>query len=151
MRALRSTAAASPIVLLVSLLAPAPISGQSAPEIPDAIARFTSGFENAVRSYDVEAWAALVSEDIVMMAPSGRTVEGREAFRALWSRTFEGQSGPNPLSIEVQEVRMSGDQAVVRANYGSEAADPVGQYVWVLERADGEEWLLSWWIFNRRS
>lgn len=151
MRALRSTAAAAPLVLLVGLLAPVPISAQAAPDIPDAIARFTSRFQDAVRSYDVETWATLVSEDIVMMAPSGRTVEGREAFRALWSRTFEGQSGPNPLRIDVQEVRVSGDQAIVRANYGPEAADPVGQYVWVLEHDDGEEWLLSWWIFNRRS
>lgn len=131
-----------------ALLLPRATSGQDSPE--REIRHFASAFEAAVRAYDVERWVELVSEDVVMMAPGGRLVEGRDDFRELWTRSFEGQTGPNPLSVVVRDVRASGELAVVRADYGPEGAEPVGRYVWVLTRRPGDGWLLDWWIFTRR-
>jgi len=132
-------------------LAPAPASAQAAPD-RTTVAGFTDAFLSAVRSWDVDAWAALVTEDVVMMAPNGRIVEGRDAFHDLWSRSFEGQTGVNPLQITVRGVEAGPELAVVRADYGPEGSDPVGQYVWTLVRDDPSgPWSLRWWIFNRMS
>jgi len=118
--------------------------------VPEDIRRYTESFEEAVRAYDVDAWTELVADDVVMMAPNGRMVEGRTAFHDLWSRTFAGQTGPNPLRVILHEARVADDLAVVRAGYGPEGADAVGQYVWILERAGADQpWVLAWWIFNR--
>jgi len=139
---------------MVSLLWNAPgLAAQSSAEhdTPADIERFTQRFQTAVRAYDVVAWTDLVSDDVVMMSPNGRVVQGRDAFRALWARTFEGRSGPNPLQLTVREVRAAGELAMVRADYGPEGAPPVGQYVWLLERGGAEGWSLAWWIFNRGS
>lgn len=138
-------------LVVLALLSPA-VDSVSAQEgsVPPDIEDFAHRFESAVRAFDVGAWAALVDDDVIMMAPNGRTVEGREAFRALWERSFAGQTGTNPLRITLTGARVSEDLAVVRADYGPEGDAPVGQYVWVLERS-APGWTLTWWIFNRRS
>lgn len=128
---------------------PAPAESQAS-RGPETVEAFAEAFVTAVRGWDVDAWAELVTENVVMMAPSGRMVEGRSAFRELWERSFQGQTGRNPLQVRVRDVRRGEDMAVVRADYGPEGADPVGQYVWLLERDDRAGWLLAWWIFNRR-
>jgi len=134
------------------LWAPAPAGAQESParEGPRTVPDFTTAFVSAVRDWNVEAWAELVADDVVMMAPNGRIVEGREAFRDLWTRTFEGRTGVNPLKVVLKDVRSEGDLAVVRADYGPEGREPVGQYVWTLERDERGTWSLAWWIFNRR-
>lgn len=130
-------------------LGPRSVTAQEAADAttPEA---FAEAFVSAVRAWDVERWAGLVTEDVVMMAPSGRVVEGRDAFRELWTRTFEGRTGVNPLKVEVRGSMVEGDLAVVRADYGPEGRDPVGQYVWTLVRSDEGDWRLRWWIFNRK-
>lgn len=133
----------------------AALSGPSAHashQTPDlrTIDGYVSAWVAAVRTYDVDRWAALVDRDVVMMAPNGRVIEGRDAFHELWARSFEGQSGTNPLHVEVIETRVGDDSAVLRADYGPIGADPVGQYVWVLERDADGLWSMAWWIFNRR-
>lgn len=133
-----------------ALATAAPLVAQEGPPLR-TVEAYAEAFVSAVARWDVDAWAQLVTEDVVMMAPSGRTVEGREAFHELWTRTFEGRTGVNPLSVNVLEVRSEGDLAVVRAEYGPQGADPVGQYVWTLERDERGGWILAWWIFNRRT
>lgn len=142
--------AALACAVFVSMAVPAPSSAQDdTSEVPASVTEFRDAFVEAVRSWDVDGWSELFAEDGVMMAPSGRTVEGRRAFRELWARSFEGQTGRNPLDVTVLEARVSGELAVVRADYGPDGADPVGQYVWVLEREGESPWRLAWWIFNR--
>lgn len=136
-------------LVLASFSAPAPAAAQQDPA-PEIAESFAESFVSAVRVWDVERWAELVTEDVVMMAPSGRVVEGRDAFRELWSRTFEGRTGVNPLQVEIRGSIVEGDLAVVRADYGPEGRDPVGQYVWTLVRSDEGDWKLEWWIFNRK-
>lgn len=138
--------------LLMFLIACSSSPGDpDAPDGDQAVAEFARAVETAVRAWDVDAWTSLVAEDVVMMAPNGRIVEGRDAFRALWERTFEGQTGSNPLQLTLRETRIEGDIAVVRAEYGPEGAAPVGHYVWLLERGEDGQWLKSWWIFTRNT
>ena len=143
-----SHVAATVLTAFVSLAAP--LAAQEEPVAPSTVDAFKEAFNSAVRARDVEAWARLVAEDVVMMAPSGRVIEGREAFRELWTRSFAGQTGPNPLQLSMIEVRTAGDLAVARVDYGPEGQEPVGQYVWVLGRDIRGVWSLDWWIFNRR-
>jgi len=69
----------------------------------------------------------------------------------MWKRTFEGRTGRNPLEVVVRDVLTEGNLAVVRTDYGPEGREPVGQYVWALERDERGAWMLAWWIFNRRN
>lgn len=138
------------LVLGATLGASADATGQ-ARSGAETVEAFTEAFVGAVRAYDVDTWAELVAEDVVMMTPTGRVAEGRSAFHDVWSRAFEGRSGPNPLEVSVRESRVLGDVAAVRADYGPEEGGPVGQYVWLLERDDEGAWRLAWWIFTRGS
>lgn len=106
-------------------------------------------FQAAVRAYDTDKWASMMAEDVVMMAPGGRLLQGRRTFRDFWARAFEGRSGPNPLAIRIDDVRASGDLIAIRAHYGPEGEDPVGQYVWLVSRGDNDEWRIDWWMFSR--
>lgn len=137
-------------VPLAAREAPARAAAQSPPG-PTTVEAFAHAFVSAVRARDVDRWTELVADDVVMMAPGGRVVDGRRAFHDLWSRSFQGRSGPNPLRVDLLEIRKSEPLAAVRADYGPEGAGPVGQYVWVLERDEAGAWQLAWWIFTRRS
>jgi ketosteroid isomerase-like protein len=137
-----------PVAIVISLFAVCTAATAKDDE-PQTIEQFRVAFVEAVRAMDADRWAALVTDDVVMMAPNGRMVEGRPAFKALWQRSFEGQSGPNPLSVKIDDVLQKDALAIVRAQYGPKGRDPVGQYVWVLVR-EAKEWRLAWWIFNRQ-
>ena len=142
------------VYLLAATLAwgaTAPVLGQEvdAPApVPEEVVAFATAFQEAVRAYDVDAWTAMVSEDVVMMAPNGRSLEGRGAFHDLWSRTFEGATGTNPLSLRILGSKRDGGLMAVRLAYGPEGADPVGRYVWLLERDPDGALVLAWWIFT---
>lgn len=142
------------LLLLIPLIHAAFAFGQeNTPAVDDeqaVVRRFVSDFEDAVRAYDTDRWASLMAEDVVMMSPSGRMLEGRTAFRSFWERAFAGQSGSNPLSITVNDTLISDGLIAVRAHYGPDGQDPVGQYVWMLARQPDGVWQLKWWIFNRR-
>lgn len=144
----RPTAPLLAAVALALAVGPRSVIAQ-APGEPRTVPAFVDAFVTAVRAWDADAWAALVTEDVVMMTPGGSVVEGRRAFRDLWTRTFEGRTGANPLHVEVRESVIVGDLAVVRADYGPTGRDPVGQYVWTLVRRPGGPWALDWWIFTR--
>lgn len=116
--------------------------------IPQAVADYAEAFQGAVRAYDVDRWAQLVADDVVMMS-RGRALHGRDAFHERWSAAFEGASGPNPLQITLLDVEVGGDLFVVRASYGPEGVDPVGHYIWLLERGPDGEVLLKWWMLDR--
>ncbi|NIP57375.1 MAG: DUF4440 domain-containing protein [Gemmatimonadetes bacterium] len=138
--------------LLLSVVGSTPADAGAQPRTgPTTVEAFADAFASVVRARDVDAWTELVTEDVVMMPPGGRVVEGRRAFHDLWSRSFEGRSGPNPLRVTLRDARVLGEVAVVRADYGPEEAGPVGQYVWLLERDARDVWRLAWWIFTRRS
>lgn len=137
------------IVALAALSLTVPETAAAQGPDPTTVPGFRDAFVEAVARWDVDAWAELVTEDVVMMAPDGRVIEGRDAFHELWSRSFEGRSGLNPLHVEIRDFTVSGELAVVRADYGPRGRDPVGQYVWKLVRKEDGEWRLRWWIFNR--
>lgn len=134
--------------LVLVAIVPSTLAAQ---EASDPVEAFQNAFVDAVRRYDVDAWAALLLEDAVMMTPLGQTIEGREAFRAYWAEAWQGRRGTsrNPLSLNREDVMLEGDLAVVRLAYGPGGSDPVGDYTWVLRRTD-EGYRLAWWIFTRR-
>lgn len=142
----------SALVLLFALLSPPGTMAQAPAVNADGIEEFQQAFEQAVRSWDIVEWAALLHEDAVMMTPFGQTIEGREAFRRYWERAWEGRagSGPNPLRLELRETLIEGDLATVRLAYGPEGGETVGDYVWILTRSADGSWRLEWWIFTRR-
>ncbi len=149
---IRASVQAGPWYLVaIALVTPPTVLAVQEPAVPPSIEVFRQAFVSAVQARDVGRWAELFAEEGVMMSSNGTTTVGRTRFRRLWSRTFEGRTGPNPLSVRIDDVVMRGDLALVRASYGPEGAAPVGQYVWVLERLGDAPWTLKWWIFNRRN
>lgn len=115
---------------------------------PRTVEEYAAAFQSAVRAYDVDRWVELVAEDVVMIS-RGRSLEGREAFHERWSAAFEGASGPNPLEITLLDVERGGELVAVRATYGPEGSDPVGHYIWLLQRGPGDGLLLKWWMLDR--
>jgi len=84
-------------------------------------------FNNAFRSRDKDALAALVHEDCLMVsaqpAPDGTAYVGKEACVAFWAEMMDDES----TTFEVQHVFTEGDWAAVRWRYrfGPTVADSV--------------------------
>lgn len=108
-------------------------------------------FQAAVQAWDLDGWAALFTDDTVMLTPFAQTIVGRDAFRRYWAKAWEGRqgSGRNPLSLTRKGILEGDDLAVVRLDYGPEGGNAVGQYVWTLVRERGGQWRIAWWVFTR--
>ena len=84
-------------------------------------------FNDAFRSRDKEAMAALVHQDCLMVsaqpAPDGTAYEGKDACVAFWAELMDDES----TTFEVQHVFADGDWATVRWRYrfGPTGADSV--------------------------
>jgi len=84
-------------------------------------------FNDAFRSRDKEAMAALVHQDCLMVsaqpAPDGTAYEGKDACVAFWAELMDDES----TTFEVQHVFADGDWATVRWRYrfGPTDADSV--------------------------
>lgn len=64
---------------------------------------------DAVEAGDAEAYAALVSDDVVWIPPSGDPLHGRAAFRA-WLEPFVGAFGYE-MHLETSATHEAGDWA----------------------------------------
>ena len=96
----------------------------------------------AIEQHDAQVGAFLLVDRDGALAQAEAVDRRRRAGETL-----------SPLAgfpVAVKDVRSQGDLAVVRADYGPDGAEPVGQYVWTLERGAQGTWTLSWWIFNRK-
>jgi ketosteroid isomerase-like protein len=108
----------------------------------DGVLRWVSGYERAWREVDLDAIAALFTEDArYRPSPYEESLVGHDAIREFWPEDGE------PFAMSAAPIAVEGDDAVVRVlvQYGN----PVRQEyrdLWVLHFApdgrvaDFEEW-----------
>jgi uncharacterized protein (TIGR02246 family) len=108
----------------------------------------------ALNSGDVDAWAALFSEDGVQMPPHVAANVGRPTIRG-WSqeflRPFHAQ-----FALEVDEVRVGGEWAFERGRYaitltpkaGGPPIGDAGKYITIYQRQADDSWKVGHDIWN---
>ena len=120
----------------------------------EAIDRVRHAHVTALNRGDVEAWAALFSEDGVQMPPHVQANVGRPMIRT-WSQGFLHPFHVN-FALEVDEVRVSGEWAFELGRYtitltpkaGGPAIGDVGKYITIYQRQADESWKVGRDIWN---
>lgn len=112
-------------------------------EITEAITRRRREWVEAVNARDLEAYADLVTEDLVWLPPMGEPIESREAFRAWLQPFFE--SWEYDFSVEARRIQAFDGWCVERGRFlsrltpagGGEAREHGGEYL-IFWRLDGD-------------
>lgn len=100
---------------------------------------------------ELDSLVSVVEVDVIQMPPHHPPIKGRDAFRDNWEQSFG--FGTWDFDFEVEEVRVSGDQAVELGKFSLEftpnESSPIpefkdmGHYLVLWERQDGE-WKVVW-------
>ena len=108
----------------------------------------------ALNADDVEGWLGVFAEDGVQMPPNAPANVGKSAIRP-W---VEGLLGAFrcEFTLDVQEVRVSGDWAVERGAYrimltpkaGGTPMEDVGKYITIYQRQPDGVWKMARDIWN---
>jgi uncharacterized protein (TIGR02246 family) len=115
-----------------------------------AIKRSSADWDDAWNAGDIDALLALYTNDAVVMGPNEPAVTGREAMRARFRSYFDIYDDRTKSSLE--DVRVSGDLAVVRGSYtdvssprtGGTPIDEKGKWISVYQRQPDESWRILW-------
>ena len=115
-----------------------------------AIKRSSADWDDAWNAGDIDALLALYTNDAVVMGPNEPAVTGREAMRARFRSYFDIYDDKTKSSLE--DVRVSGDLAVVRGGYtdvssprtGGTPVDEKGKWISVYQRQPDESWRILW-------
>ena len=120
----------------------------------EAINRVREAHIAALNAGDVNAWAAIFTEDGVQMPPNAPANRGRESIR-VWSQAFLAPFRVE-FTLSVDEVRVLGDWAFERGAYtvvmtpkaGGELVRDDGKYITIYERNPGGAWGMARDIWN---
>lgn len=86
-------------------------------EVPDGLARSHRSWIQAVNRTDLAAYADLVCEDIVWLAPGREAFRGRDAFRSWLDPFFQRYA--YQFSVEDSSIRVAGDWAFEKGYFRS--------------------------------
>lgn len=134
----------------------APADAASVAELSDADRRAIESVDAAAAragvAGDFDAFAALYTEDAVLLPPNAPAVRGRAAIRDFWA------SVPTitAFDIDVEEIVGRGDLAYVQGTYVLEltppgAAEPIrdeGKFIEIRRRQPDGSWPLARDIYN---
>jgi len=120
----------------------------------DAIDQVRSRHVTALNAGDAGAWSSEFAEHAVQMPPHFPANVGREAIQG-WSHGFLSMFQCR-FSLNVDEVRVSGDWAIERGRYtikltpsgGGPAMDDIGKYITIYEREADSAWKITRDIWN---
>jgi len=106
----------------------------------------------AANGGDAARWAALYTEDAVMMPPNGRAVQGRSAIQS-WLATLPRITDAQGIALEVEGA---GGMAYVRGTYSMRLTIPgvpapisqEGKLLQIYARQPTGSWLLARDIWN---
>jgi uncharacterized protein (TIGR02246 family) len=129
---------------------------ESAPKEADlrAIDRTREAHIAALNQGNVDAFAALFSEDVIQMPPNAPANAGRAKIRA-WIQAFMGAFRIE-FALEVAEVQLAGDWAFERGGYrirlspkaGVGAMQEAGKYITIYQKQADGAWLTARDIWN---
>lgn len=126
-----------------------PGDGRAAPELDALYDRFSAAYEEL----DLDALAALYTDDALYLPPEGGIREGREAVRASFANFFDWareQGVSVEVAFDIVDRTLRDDLAVDVGYYslsttppegsGGEPGRSVGKFVIVSERGDDGDW-----------
>lgn len=113
----------------------------------EEIAARSQQLVEAVNTGDLEAVAALYTEDAWLLPPNAELIEGREAIRDFYA-TLREDAGLRDMEAEILDLETAGDLAYEVGRYaltldGEEGPlRDVGKYLFTWRREHGE-WLIA--------
>ena len=119
-----------------------------------AIRNVLHGYDSTTTAGLADQWMSLLSDDIVWMVPEQASLAGRDA---VWGRIEALFSALNMEHVSsVDEVRVAGDWAYVRAIYefqgvpkaGGDTIEEVGKSLMILGRQADGSWRITRAIWN---
>ena len=151
------------VTVLALALACAPPPEQQEPAVAEAVS--TEADIEAIREWvdaydaaagDVDAWLALMADDVIWMRPGASTLVGKEEI-GFWGRHFRENFEVEYSSHSTDEVVASGDLAFVRGTRtvvmvpraGGERRQVAGKYIFILRRQADGAWRIARSIWNR--
>jgi uncharacterized protein (TIGR02246 family) len=138
------------IRLAVALIAVAAFAACAAPPSTDSseLAAITAVWESAYSSGDIDALAALYTEDARLLPPNAKMEQGRDAVRAAFGGMI---SAGLKLELENVEVTVHGDlgQKIGRYTLQNPDGSPFdqGKFIDLWKKVDGE-WKITSDIWN---
>ena len=100
----------------------------------------------AFRSNSADSLAPVAAENIVFV--STPMIVGRDAFVAFFKKPFDEARAShqgNPFVLYPALVRLDGEWAFERGQFGPDNAPPVGTYTWLYRRSKAGVWELAYW------
>jgi uncharacterized protein (TIGR02246 family) len=143
------------ILVFLVLLACACGPKVNAPADMQAIKGMDGAFDNPYNAGNAEALvSAVYTNDAVRLEPNQKALTGKDAIRGSFQRYFEQYAAEGRDVTE--DVRVSGDLAVVRGTYkgktslkaGGFSSQDKGKWVSALQRQADGSWKCFWDIFN---
>ena len=115
-----------------------------------AIQQLSDRFAEAFNTGDIDAVAAMYTEDAVVLPPGAEIIQGRDKIQALWQGATEQMSD---LKLTATDVKPLGDSAVreigtaTAKTNGEQPQDMTIKYVVIWEKV-GDEWKIATDIWN---
>lgn len=121
----------------------------------EGIDRLWESYEEALRAEDVNAWAALHTEDARVRFDTGAEIHGRTAIEQF-GRDFVARFPVTEVSVVREHLEVYGGAAVELGSYSERYAPPSGEeiqvsgrYMALYERQHDAAWLLHWLVTQR--
>jgi uncharacterized protein (TIGR02246 family) len=120
----------------------------------DTISRLRTEWVNAFNNENIEAAAALLTEDSIGMAPNRPAIRGKDAIRQFWRDGFAVAT--SRLTVVPEELEIGGDVAIDQFHWtvdstpraGGSPAHDEGKCIWVWRRQRDGSWRMSRAIWN---
>jgi ketosteroid isomerase-like protein len=120
----------------------------------DTISRLRTEFFNAFNSENVEAMAALSTEDRIDMAPNRPAIRGKDAIRQFWRDGFA--IATSRATVVPDESEIAGDVAIDQFHWtmdstpraGGSSLHDEGKGIWILRRQPDSSWKIARAIWN---
>jgi uncharacterized protein (TIGR02246 family) len=115
----------------------------------DDIQALMAAWLRAVRDRDVEALGEMVTDDVLVIHPNGRSTAGRDALKADYARFFATHTAEQTVTSE--ETIISGNWAFDRATMhttmtpvgGGDTREVDSRTLTILHRDESERWRVA--------
>ena len=120
----------------------------------EAIRDWVDAYVAAANAADVDAWLALMADDVLWMRPGGSTLVGKETIGSWGRDSFE--YAELEYAYTTDEVVVSGDLAYVRGTHtvvvvprdSGERRQGTGKHIYILRRQPDGAWKATRSIWN---
>jgi ketosteroid isomerase-like protein len=123
----------------------------------EAVTKWVESLFSSMGSNDLEKYAALMSDDIILMPPNMPSLHGIESIKELVQPWFEEYTMTH--EVGETEIRIDSELAYVRIEYkdsywpkeGGDINSLDNKGLWILQKSPNDEWKAVRCMYNRNS